>query len=101
MSPCLIDAGSTLTSLNPELTMIAGFDGIEFEDQIAELAVDKCHVSPRHVWQQRDLGVLAMDALQNLNPYGWDRIDSDLMKPLVAAAMHVVKQIVPESRRNF
>jgi hypothetical protein len=101
MSPCLLDAGSTLTCLDPELTLLAGFDGIEFEDQIAELAVDKCHVSPRHIWQQRDLGVLALDALQNLNPYGWDRMDSDLMKPLMAAAMNVVKQIVPPARRSF
>lgn len=101
MSPCLIEMGSPLSYLDPTLSIMAGFDSIQFEDQVAELTVGQCQQCPERIWQQSDIGSLALRVIQSLNPFGWNTLDADLMKSLLVGTIRIVTQIVPYERRDF
>jgi len=101
MSPCLIETGSPLSYLDPTLSIMAGFDSIQFEDQIAEQIVVRCQRAPHRVWQRSDLGDVMLRALQCLAPQSWSAIDSDLVKSLLVGTKLIAEQIVPDERRGF
>lgn len=102
MSPGLLTAGETVLDsafvLNDDT--LPGRDNVDFihlfEDCVAALIVEKCHLQPAQHWSQQTVGVIVLKALDALNCL---RRPAPLpIKNLLLDATAIARQIVPAPR---
>lgn len=101
MIMALVDTGSVLLNLDPPLLEVAGFEAIEYEDCVAEIAVERCRQRPVNTWLYSDARQVAADAVESLSSESWNDIARETRRLLLAGALQVLRQVVPVSRREF